>query len=46
MERPSHENSLTEEQRKHQSEVELDDYNFDFWVDNDDIEDLKLDLVS
>ena len=32
--RPNHENSLTEEQRKHLSETALDDYPFDEYVTN------------
>jgi hypothetical protein len=32
IERPGHENKLTEEQRKHISENALNDYNFDLWI--------------
>lgn len=36
IERPNFENSLTEEQRKNDSETSLDNYDFDFYIKNDD----------
>ncbi len=40
-------NNLTEEQRKHITETNLDDYqNFDYVVENKDIEDLKKQIIN
>lgn len=40
IERPGHENALTEEQRKHPSETALDDYKFDITISAQDSWDL------
>ena len=32
--RPNYDNGLTEEQQNHESEIALDDYNFDFYITN------------
>lgn len=40
--RPNHKSKLTEEQLKHESEIALDDFAFDIYVNNNgDIEDLR-----
>lgn len=42
VERPNFDNQLTEEQKRHPSEVDLDDYDFDYYIDNDKgLEELK-----
>lgn len=48
IERPNFDNGLTEEQRKHPSEIDLDDYaNYDFKLENDgDVEDLRKKIVD
>lgn len=35
VERPNFNNGLTEEQKNHPSETDLDDYDFDYYIDND-----------
>ena len=44
------ENDLTEEQRKHSSENAMNDYDFDFYIENDgtleDLEDLSFKLYE
>jgi hypothetical protein len=37
VERSGHENILTEKQRQHSSEVELDNYDFDVYIENTDL---------
>ena len=32
--RPNYDNGLTEEQQNHESEIALDNYNFDFYITN------------